>query len=265
MPCLNQGRAGVERAGPREGIGCKRWNVPSVACAVPSGIATCEIRCSVATSVTAPQDRLPEPYPADEQRQYMRLVRRGQLTSRQHRRNCGVGAERAELGRKTRKRRSGGEEQPPREERTPAGESLSFESLTRDLDEAPYRASEGAPEPGPSRVLYEGAPLVDEEALNRRVLTGSASTRTPPWISGLCVSALAWVVLFSAWGASEIGGQRTILSLVALVLSLGTVIWTGPGAFSKAAIPARRWIRVAFGLGLVALLLSGLGAWGAMS
>ncbi|MBX3180720.1 MAG: hypothetical protein KF886_25515 [Candidatus Hydrogenedentes bacterium] len=174
-------------------------------------------------------------------------------------------AERAELGRKTRKRRSGGEEQPRREERTPAGESLSFESLTRDLDETPYRASEGAPEPGPSRVLYEGAPLVDEEALNRRVLTGSASTRTPPWISGLCVSALAWVVLFSAWGASEIGGQRTILSLVALVLSLGTVIWTGPGAFSKAASPARRWIRVAFGLGLIALLLSGLGAWGAMS
>ena len=157
-------------------------------------------------------------------------------------------AARAELGRKTKRKREpgtvhGGEK---------SAESFSFESLVGGDDPAPYALSEPA-ESAPGLRL-DSAPMLDVEALNRRVLTGSARERKPSWLSGLALAALGWVILISAYRASELGAQKAILTLIALILSLGTVLWTAPGAFAIVESRDRTRGRIVLLIGLAALV-----------
>lgn len=156
-------------------------------------------------------------------------------------------AERAELGRKKRNARTG------------ASEGFSFESLTKDEEPLPAAREEPPAEPtyAPGRD-FDASPLADAEALNARVLTGSASQRTPTWLSGLGLGIVSWLVLLAALNSSEIGAQRAILNLVALCLSLGTAVWTAPGAFAYVEGASRSRGRFAFSVGALALLCSAI-------
>ena len=145
-------------------------------------------------------------------------------------------------------------------------ENLSFESLARDMAPAPIPVF--VPEPPEEKEqprAYESArphddfdhgPLRDREALNARVLTGSASTGLPTWISGLGLAIFAWLICLAARGESGLPLQDGILSIVAFMLSLGAVVWTAPGALMKDAVPIRTRSRVALGVGGGALLYS---------
>lgn len=156
-------------------------------------------------------------------------------------------AERAEMGRKTRRSRdSGGASAAAR----PA-ESFSFESLVQGDEPAPYAVPESPAAPG---YRVDASALADPEALNRRLLTGSAQQRKPAWLGGLVLAALSWLLLVSALRASELGAQKAILALVALVLSLGTIAWTATTAFSRKPGPSRTRSRAVLAVGLAALL-----------
>jgi hypothetical protein len=174
-------------------------------------------------------------------------------------------AEEAALGAKTHKHHKHHNHPRPA---TAEPENLSFESLARDMAPAPIPVF--VPEPDepereresrPYEIVrphdaFDHGPLRDREALNTRVLTGSASTGTPPWISGLGMGLFAWLLCFSATGETVLPLQGGILSLVAFLLSAGAVAWTAPGAFIKEAAPIRVRSRVAFGVGAGALFYS---------
>lgn len=184
-------------------------------------------------------------------------------------------AEETAMGGKTKKHRHDGhrhDAQARRAAPAPApAESFSFESLSRELGAAPVPFVEHEREPeieerrvpaagreldGRPPVRLHGGPLGDPDALNARVLTGSASTRTPPWLSGLALGLVSWALCFLALRETVFVFQQWILGLVALVVSLGTVVWTVSGAFGKEATPARGRCRLAFGLGLGAFALA---------
>jgi hypothetical protein len=145
-------------------------------------------------------------------------------------------------------------------------ENLSFEALAREIgplaapipeyrDEDPERSDN---ESGRPQIVVNRGPLADADALNARVLTGSANTRTPPWLGGLSMGVISWILCFAARGQSESALEDGILNGVALLISFGTVVWTAPGAFSKEATSARTWCRVALMVGLGALVFAGL-------
>jgi len=145
-------------------------------------------------------------------------------------------------------------------------ESLSFEALARDMgplaapipdfrDDEPDRPDS---ESGKHPIIVNRGPLADADALNARVLTGSANTRTPPWLGGLGMGVVSWVLCFAARSQSESALEDGILNGVALLISFGTVVWTAPGAFSKEAASARTWCRVALLVGIGALVFAGL-------
>lgn len=166
-------------------------------------------------------------------------------------------AEEVALGGKTRKHHK----------HTHEPENLSFEALARDLGPVSTplivpvpREEQEAPAPfEPSHHHdFDHGPLRDREALNARVLTGSAATRTPPWLSGMGLGLVSWLLAFAATGPSDMALQQGILSAVALLLSLGTVAWTASGALSKVAAPGRSRCRVALAIGAAALLFSGM-------
>lgn len=182
-------------------------------------------------------------------------------------------AEETAMGGKTKKHRhEGARHESPHKRAAPAPEeNFSFESLSRELGAAPvpFVEHEREPEPearrmpagardldAPPSVRVHGGPLGDPDALNARVLTGSASTRTPPWLSGLMLGVVSWALCFLSLRESAFAFQQWILGLVALVVSLGTVVWTVAGAFGKEPTPARTRCRVAFGLGLGAFVLA---------
>ena len=148
-------------------------------------------------------------------------------------------AQRAELGRKVRKHSARKEE------------SLSFESLSRDLGPGP-----SVPAPAPDLRDFHAIPVADPEQLNARVLTGSASRRSPTWISGLAMGVLAWLLCAGALRDAPFPVQQAIFNLVALLVSLGAVVLTCPGAFAKIAGPDRTRSRIAFAVGLGALLVA---------
>lgn len=157
-------------------------------------------------------------------------------------------AVRAEIGRKTRRKREPGASQGGDN----PSESFSFESLVRGDETSPYAVSgPSAKEPA---YRMDGMPLADPEALNRRVLTGSAQQGKPTWLTGLALAFMSWVFLLSAYRATEIGAQKAILTLVALILSIGTVVWTASGAFAILESRERTRGRAVFSLGLAALL-----------
>lgn len=162
-------------------------------------------------------------------------------------------AERAEIGRKKKRTRDrdGVQGSPLVSESAPAEESFSFESLVRDDEPVAYRTS--APMESQS-LRFESAPLADPDALNKRVLTGSASARKPMWLSGLVLAALSWLLLISALRASEVGAQKAILTLVAFLLSLGTLVWVTPSAISKEGGSARKRSRLVLLIGIAAFL-----------
>jgi len=134
----------------------------------------------------------------------------------------------------------------------PAAESFSFESLQADMGGVPFTLPTDTRDP----ELF--SPLVDKEALNQRVLTGSASTAKPAWLSGLLLLALAWVVFVGALTGGSFGAQRTIFNAVAVILSLGTVAWTASGALAKGNKQLRKRNRIVFALGLITFLFAGL-------
>lgn len=146
-------------------------------------------------------------------------------------------------------------------------ENLSFEALAReqgpvsipiavhqDHDDEPD-TGHYAPAPPPSSA-YSHGPLYDKEALNARVLTGSASTRTPPWLSGLGLGILAWLLTIAAGSASAASIQAGILSGVALLVALGAILWTASGAFATEGAPARGRCRLAMLLSASAALFA---------
>lgn len=155
-------------------------------------------------------------------------------------------ATRAELGRKTRKVRAAEEK------------GFSFESLTRDEDPLPATNYLSEQEPSAPDRDFDTPPIIDTEALNARVLTGSASRRTPTWMSGLALALLSWGMVIAALRSSDVGAQRGILTLLALLLSLGTVVWTAPGAFAKEASQNRSRGRAALAVGSVALVYTAI-------
>ncbi len=147
-----------------------------------------------------------------------------------------------------------------------APESLSFEALARDMgplaapileyrDHVPERPDNESERP---QIVVNRGPLADADALNARVLTGSANVRTPSWLGGLGLGVVSWVLCIAARGQSESAMEDGILNSVALLISFGTVVWTAPGAFSKEATSARTWCRVALLVGLGALIFAGL-------
>ncbi len=154
---------------------------------------------------------------------------------------------------------------------TPAAapvDSFSFQSLQEGVDEHPgvpivgppvdHRPA-GPPSRGPVGETSGGfTPLVDENALNERVLTGSASARTPTWMSGLAMSVLAWFMCLASFSGSELGIQQGIFNLLALIIGFGAVIWTGPSSFAKGDKSLRTRSRLALAVGASALLLSGV-------
>ena len=150
-------------------------------------------------------------------------------------------AEQVEMGRKVRK---------PHKRKT---ENLSFEALAQDQP-APL-AGAGLSDAVPG--AYHESPLADPDQLNARVLTGSASRRTPVWLSGLLMGAAGWILFLLAMRDSAVDIQRAILNLLALLASLGAVLWTGQSAFSKTPDPGRGRSRIALAVGLGALLVSG--------
>lgn len=165
-------------------------------------------------------------------------------------------AEEAALGGKTRRHHR----------HAPKAENLSFEALARDLGPLAAPAPEfrdddpdyDTREPERHTVVVNRGPLVDTDALNARVLTGSAASRTPPWLGGLGMGVVSWILCFAARGQSDSAMEDGILNGVALLISFGTVIWTAPGAFGKEASTARTWCRVALAVGLGALTFAGL-------
>lgn len=166
-------------------------------------------------------------------------------------------AEEAAMGAKTRKHHKQATEP----------ENLSFEALARDLTPPPRpvfvpEIREEAAEP-PSfdskrQDAFEHGPRYDRDALNARVLTGSASARTPPWASGLALGVVSWLLCLAARGPAAVEVQQFIYSGVAFLLSLGTVAWTAPGSFSKEVTPARTRCRAALAIGAGAVVFSGL-------
>lgn len=129
-------------------------------------------------------------------------------------------------------------------------ENLSFEALAEDMP-APV-----ATYPSGEYDAFEPSPLTDTEQLNARVLTGSAGRRTPVWISGLAMGCVAWLLCLAALSGDAVNIQRAIYSFLALLVSLGTVVWTASSAFSKTQDGNRRWARVAFAVGSSALLMT---------
>lgn len=166
-------------------------------------------------------------------------------------------AEEAALGGKTRKHHKHAAEP----------ENLSFEALARDLTPPPRPvfAPEVREEEAGTPVFdskqaedpFAHSPLYDKEALNARVLTGSASSRTPPWLSGLALGVVSWVLCLAA-RSSALDVQQFIYSGIALLLSLGTVAWTAPGAFAREEAPGRTRCRAALVIGVGAVVFAGL-------
>lgn len=134
----------------------------------------------------------------------------------------------------------------------PHVESFSFESLQADMGASPINV------PEPSSTLQPYSPLVDQDAINQRVLTGSAPKRRPEWVTGLLLTALAWVVFVGAFTGTSLGGKQVICSGVAMLLSFGAVVWTGPSAISKGDRLRRRRGRLALAVGAITLIASGI-------
>jgi len=171
-------------------------------------------------------------------------------------------AEEAALGGKTHKHHKHHKHDKPKAET----ESLSFEALARDMSPAPIPVFVPEPEEVPRETpaldnrhhhdTFDHGPLRSREALNTRVLTGSATTGTPTWITGLGVGLFSWLLCFAATGETVLPLQDGILSVVAFVLSVGAVAWTAPAALIKEAVPLRTRSRIALGIGAGALLYS---------
>lgn len=154
-------------------------------------------------------------------------------------------------GSKKKKRKSGSSAPPAAA--TAASESLSFESLQEEL---------GGVSSGPAVMEAERprafSPLVDEAALNERVLTGSASSRKPAWIGGIALACAGWGLFLAAFTGDALGIQQYIFNALAVVLSFGAVLWTGPSSFDKENVTFRVHSRIALAMGLGGLAFSGL-------
>ena len=132
-------------------------------------------------------------------------------------------------------------------------ENLSFEAL---------RMEQGGISAGPAIVDEEPrpmSPLVDETALNERVLTGSASQRRPKWLRGLVMAVLAWLLFIGAFTGSELGMQQHIFNGTAVLFALASVMLVGGSAFAKDVEAShKKRCRYALALGGLALVVSGL-------
>ncbi|MCF6286162.1 MAG: hypothetical protein L3K26_13370 [Candidatus Hydrogenedentes bacterium] len=129
-------------------------------------------------------------------------------------------------------------------------ESLSFDALNQEGD---FRTSTA---PMDEAVAF--SPVVDDDALNQRVLTGSANARTPAWASGLIMSIVAWALFFGALSGTRLGLQQVIFNVLSLIVGLGAMVWCGPASFGKGDKEIRVRSRIAFAIGLGVVLLSGL-------
>ena len=156
-------------------------------------------------------------------------------------------------GSKKKKKKSGSSASTPAAPAAAARESLSFESLQEEL---------GGISAGPAVMDDERprafSPLVDEAALNERVLTGSASARKPAWVGGVALACAGWLLFLAAFTGESLGIQQYIFNLLAVVLSFGAVLWTGPSAFNKENVTFRVHSRIALAIGLGGLAFSGL-------
>jgi hypothetical protein len=150
---------------------------------------------------------------------------------------------------KSRKRSKKKKKAPPS---APSGDNLSFESLNEGGGDFSGGPAPIADEPAPY------SPLVDEEAINDRVLTGSGRERSPAWVTGLALSAVAWFLCLASFGGSSLGMQQYLLSILAVIVAAGASIWTGSGSFAKGDKQLRIRCRIAFFVGLSALAFSGL-------
>ncbi len=155
----------------------------------------------------------------------------------------------------------------PRGSESSKREVLTFEALSRELGDSEYKTGEDEaagetreaslpsdrdkPERRhkPSHHKREKRTLryseklgaeIDEDAINARVLTGSAPKGTPVWLSGAFIGVLACVTTWLLRGfLADPRFQRIGFGFV-IVIALGAVIWSGSGLLNRELPPRER-------------------------
>lgn len=147
----------------------------------------------------------------------------------------------------------------------PAGDTLSFEALMRDLGETP--ASEEPPKPAaqpaapeeeeaPVRAADPNKPWADMlDPNSTRVLTGSTKRATPMWVSSLFVGGIALIFSLPIALNDRFQGFQPQLSYSVMLLASGTALWALYGMLRGNEPPRERKL---CGIGLALSLLAAL-------
>lgn len=182
-------------------------------------------------------------------------------------------------------------EELPEKKRKPRGESLSFESLSRELGDpwqslapreddskerprppagtsqpssTPFDALEeyrapGTAKPGGKQVPHpiRTAPMISGEMadrLNARVLSASAPKARPMWVESLLTGTAAFITFIFFRRAPAFAGVREILYYVSMLVSAGAVFWSGYSFTKSETSLGRRLCLAALALGVLAAL-----------
>jgi len=162
---------------------------------------------------------------------------------------------------------------PPPE---PARGGLSFQDLQAELGDGPVftggvpGAGGGATSEGlinPDTGLEEGydpevdaklAALLGEDGnVRMEALGASASRGTPIWLSGLFAGGVSCILCLLVLGGSGFAMMQPYTSYSILLLSVGTMIWSGYGFFHTDDSPRERKLcLLPFALGLIASIIA---------
>ena len=175
-----------------------------------------------------------------------------------------------------------GQKASPRGSESSKREVLTFEALSRELghpeyktgeDEAAGEAHEASPPSDRDKPERRHEPRhqkhekhtrrysekldaeIDEDAINARVLTGSAPKGTPVWLSGAFIGVVACVTTWLLRGfLADPRFQRIGFGFI-IVIALGAVIWSGSGLLNRELSPRERKLSlIGIVLGLVAAI-----------
>ena len=151
---------------------------------------------------------------------------------------------------------------PPKTPPRAAG-SLSFDQLSAELGDVPYRGS-AADEPLPERGEAPAEPSERHKHLRRkptddpkefRVLTASAPQATPIWLSGLFAGGMACVLLLPVIKRSAFRDFQPWYSYAVMMMAFAAVFWSGYGLTRRKDAPTLRRLCL---IGLVLGLFAGL-------
>lgn len=171
----------------------------------------------------------------------------------------------------------------PAKQTAPKPEVLTFDALAEELGRTEWQGG-GGPESDASQEARSSAPddtqrkpaqdkparsaaqqtapqrkkLVmdmDEDAINARVLTGSAPKGTPVWLSGAFLGVVACVTTWLLRGFIADPRFQRIGSGLVIVIALGAILWSGSGLFNQnASSRDRKLCIIGIVLGLAAAL-----------